>query len=111
MGDFSDGGNLFDKVDRTERVKNGSFLVGLRSNQVAKFAWQMLTGIAYLHHYSFSHRDIKPENYLLDRSGTSLKLIDFGLARSCAKGEKMTTRAGSPQYAAPEVLDIDVDGY
>merc|ERR1712012_999190 len=73
--------------------------------------WQMLTGTAYLHHYCFSHRDIKPENYLLDRSGISLKLTDFGLARSFAPGEKMTTRAGSLLYAAPEVLDSDVDGY
>ena len=26
--------------------------------------WQMLAGIAYLHHHRIIHRDIKPENYL-----------------------------------------------
>merc|ERR1712032_610149 len=109
--DFSDGGDLFEKLQSTEREKDDETIVGVDSDQVAKFAWQMLTGIGYLHHYSFAHRDVKPQNYLLDRSGTSLKLIDFGLSRSCSRGEKMTTRVGTPHYVAPEVIDNEVHGY
>merc|ERR1719330_864387 len=109
--DFSDGGDLFDKVCSTERKKDGRSIRGLASHRVAAFAWQMLTGIGYLHHYSFAHRDVKPQNYLIDRSGTSLKLIDFGLARSCPRGEKMTTRVGTPHYVAPEVVDNQIHGY
>merc|ERR1719277_2287362 len=109
--ELSDGGDLFGRVAKTSRIKDGRHIMGVGSAEVAKFAWQMLTGIAYLHHHSFAHRDIKPENYLLDRSGTSLKLADFGFARSCARGSKMTTRLGTAPYVAPEVVNFENGGY
>lgn len=109
--EFSSGGDLFEKVRKSVRRRDGHMVTGINSTQVVKYAWQMLTGIAYLHHYSFCHRDVKPENYLLNAAGDQLKLIDFGLARSFTRGEKMTTRVGTPQYVAPEVVNKKVHGY
>lgn len=106
----SDGGDLFDRI-----IAGPSHLgrPGLRAKQIAKYAWQMLAGVAYLHHYQFVHRDIKPENYLLEsrKENAGLKLIDFGLARSCPRGERMTSRVGTPHYVAPEVVSDKSTGY
>merc|ERR1712050_499009 len=72
----------------------------------------MLSGIAYLHHWRIAHRDVKPENYMIrpkvksanPKADGQIVLIDFGLARSCKKGEFMMTKCGSTNYCAPEVL-------
>jgi len=109
--EFSNGGDLFDRVQKSKRRKDGQSIMGVPCALAVKFAWQMLTGIAYLHHYSFAHRDVKPENYLMDSRGENLKLIDFGLARAFTRGEQMTTRVGTPQYVAPEVVNNRIHGY
>lgn len=81
-------------------------LGGLPTEVVAKYMWQMVAGLVYLHHHRFCHRDIKCENYLLESKGqgADLKLIDFGLTRSFVKGVKMTEPVGTLHYVAPEVL-------
>lgn len=50
------------------------------------------------------HRDLKPENILIDQSG-SLKLADFGFASLALDGCTLMTSCGSPNYAAPELLE------
>ena len=47
------------------------------------------------------HRDLKPANILIDDIGT-LKLADFGLARTLSATEFCATFCGSPQYMSPE---------
>jgi len=107
------GGDLVDKLN-AEIEKNGhKFPGGFRAPQVARYAWQMLNGIAYMHHYKFAHRDIKPENFMLANTSRTaqLKLIDFGLARSFEGCQKMYSRVGSLSYMAPEVKASPSDGY
>ena len=38
-------------------------------------------------------------------SNHNIKLVDFGFATSFYAGEKMTVFCGSPDYAAPELID------
>lgn len=73
---------------------------------------KLLMVVHYLHAQRIVHRDIKPENIMVvfqskahgERNfRTDLKLLDFGLAidlNYCIA----TTRAGTLQYMAPEVL-------
>jgi len=70
------------------------------------YFWQMVSGLAYLHHYRIAHRDLKLQNYMLETTDkdSKVKLIDFGLSRSFKSGEMMKTKCGTKQYMAPEVL-------
>lgn len=52
------------------------------------------------------HRDLKLENLLLAKQNdiTHIKIADFGLAKKAA--ESMDTICGTPQYVAPEVIQV-----
>ncbi|XP_030876017.1 cyclin-dependent kinase 15 [Leptonychotes weddellii] len=52
---------------------------GVHSFQL--FMFQLLRGLAYIHHQHVLHRDLKPQNLLISHLG-ELKLADFGLARA-----------------------------
>ena len=60
----------------------------------------------YLHSREVVHRDLKPENLLFEHPDSEQLLIaDFGIARHLdTPDELLTTLAGSPGYASPEVL-------
>merc|ERR1719223_2140829 len=94
------GGELFDRI-----VADGRF-----TEQVAaRVVQQMLRAINYMHQNYIMHRDLKPENWLLatdaEIMATDLKLIDFGLSKRFVPGEFASTKAGTPYYVAPEVLE------
>ena len=79
----------------------------------------MLEGLRYLHSHGIVHRDIKPENLLFD-SKNRLIIADFGFALRVTEQEEKSTsagaiqklsQAGSEEYNAPELNDIDIDSY
>mmetsp|Transcript_99642 Transcript_99642/g.287651 ORF Transcript_99642/g.287651 Transcript_99642/m.287651 type:complete len:418 (+) Transcript_99642:3-1256(+) len=98
------GGELFDRI-----IEAGH----LGEKEAATVVQQILRAIFYMHDKSVAHRDLKPENFLfvtkdaLDRS--VIKIIDFGLSCHFKAGESMTTRAGTPYYVAPQVLQGKYD--
>lgn len=98
------GGELFDRI-----VASGHFT----ETQAAIVMQQMISAVYYMHENHVCHRDLKPENFLFrskDPIETNiLKLIDFGLSATFEPGTFFATKAGTPYYVAPQVLDGKYD--
>lgn len=63
---------------------------------------QLTRVVSYLHDHELIHRDLKPSNVIVQGDGT-VKLVDFGLARSLNELYVRGTRVrGTPAYMAPE---------
>ena len=62
---------------------------GVSSWQVRVYAYQLLKALAWCHQHDVIHRDIKPENLLVN-ADHSLRLCDFGFARTMERGARYT---------------------
>ena len=72
---------------------------------VLRVAEAVASALAHAHRQGVVHRDIKPANILAHWPGATIKLADFGLARSADAGRTGTgVVLGSPSYMAPEQL-------
>ena len=126
--ELCEGGELFDKI-----INTGIF----QENEARSIFTQIMKAINYCHKNKICHRDLKPENFLfLTKDPKSpLKVIDFGLSKvfgedvfqinqevekisqkKVSKGRRrkrgnfnMNTKAGTPYYIAPEVINGDYD--
>merc|ERR1719327_705354 len=77
------GGNLLQKVwDYPHDPDEHATRMGLPVELCARYMYQMLEGLRYLHANRVVHRDVKPENYMVKRRGddSPVMLIDFGFA-------------------------------
>ena len=106
---------------------------GLNEVIVRHFLKQLASALEFLRTRNFIHRDVKPQNLLLDPSPVfyarakpesvpyaahdqsliptvgvqslpTLKIADFGFARSLPSTSLAETLCGSPLYMAPEIL-------
>ena len=91
--EYVDGETLRALIDRSGR---------LPPSRVTSLTRQICAGLAEAHAQGVIHRDLKPENIMLAANG-SVKLMDFGIARSIAASATTTqTLIGTPAYMAPE---------
>ncbi|CAG9994076.1 unnamed protein product [Clonostachys byssicola] len=108
---YSPGGDLFDVATTHRSVLSPALMRRI-------FA-ELVGALQYLHNMKIVHRDVKLENVLVNLSAHELgdksidwqtypnsviTLTDLGLARRINDDEKLETRCGSDDYAAPEVI-------
>ncbi|KAK6857942.1 hypothetical protein PG995_005641 [Apiospora arundinis] len=108
---YCPGGDLFD-VATTHRDL-------LTPPLLRRIFAELVGAVRYLHDRRIVHRDIKLENVLVNIPAHELAnpshdwqtypdsiitLTDLGLSRFVADDEKLETRCGSDDYAAPEVI-------
>ncbi|CAG8779251.1 2862_t:CDS:2 [Gigaspora margarita] len=100
--EYIPGGELFDYVN--------DYYEKITEDEVKQIFYELVNTVSYLHESNIIHRDLKLENILLESSESSpnkkrIKLTDFGLARFIdPKSPLLTTRCGSEEYAAPELI-------
>lgn len=94
--DYVAGGELFTRLRSETRFSEP---------RARLYASEVLLGLGHLHSLGFVYRDLKPENILVDLTG-HLKITDFGLVKGQMKDGTTSTFCGTPEYIAPEMLDM-----
>lgn len=98
----AEGGELFEQIEPD---------IGFSESVAQLYFRQLWSAVNEMHQEGIAHRDIKPENILLNKEGV-LKLADFGMATVYKNDQnkqrrRLTSRAGTRLYAAPEILKGD----
>ncbi|XP_058051190.1 myosin light chain kinase, smooth muscle isoform X2 [Ahaetulla prasina] len=98
------GGELF------ERIIDEDF--ELTERECIKYMKQISEGVQFIHKQGIVHLDLKPENIMcVNKIGTRIKLIDFGLARRLENAGSLKVLFGTPEFVAPEVINYEPIGY
>lgn len=100
-------GSLLDCLDAYQ----SEFATPIPHDELCQYLMQAALAIDFMNTHNhvldgrrvgFQHCDIKPSNLLLFEE--TVKVADFGLATPTGSALKAHRRAGTPDYAAPEVL-------
>ncbi len=82
----------------------------LATDEVLQLTRQICRGLDYAHSNGIVHRDIKPANIMITGNGT-VKIMDFGIAKSGGQVTNTGQVLGTPNYMAPEqVKGKQLDG-
>jgi len=91
------GGELYDRIIMKESYNE---------NEARNVSETLIAALGYCHSRRVAHRDLKPANLLMTdpEDDASIKIADFGFAKRVRKPKSLSTKCGTPQYVAPEVL-------
>lgn len=92
--EYVEGGTL-EKFCRPEN------LLGIQ--EVAEIIFKCVRALAFANTEGLIHRDVKPGN-ILHKSGTDIKVADFGAALHVVSNRTQVAAVGSPLYMAPEII-------
>jgi len=82
----------------------------LATEEVLQYTRQISRGLDYAHSNGIVHRDIKPANIMITANGT-VKIMDFGIAKSGGQVTNTGQVLGTPNYMSPEqVKGRQLDG-
>jgi serine/threonine protein kinase len=104
---------LFELVEGRDLERHLSFQkpgFDLGKQTVHRWSLDILSALDFLHDRDpiIIHCDVKPANLILTPCLTSLKLTDFGIAKTVARDRRLVesfpANEGSPRYRAPEML-------
>jgi serine/threonine protein kinase len=99
--EFVDGETLLSKLRRVG---------ALPVPDAIEITRQICAGLREAHARGIVHRDLKPANIMIDQSGV-VKIMDFGIARLAHEtGQITTTIVGTPEYMAPEQIEVKAMG-
>lgn len=91
--EYMDGGSLANVIEQVGPIPE---------YVLASIAFQVLWGLAYLHHDKRVHRDLKPSNLLINSNG-EVKVTDFGVSAELQNSIAMCgTFVGTYKYMSPE---------
>lgn len=94
--EFVEGTDLQEYIQTKGRVETQNALL---------IVSRVCAALQHAHSRGVIHRDIKPGNILINSSLSTIKIADFGIARSLAAGpgaDQPGVVFGSPPYMAPE---------
>ncbi|KAF7724607.1 hypothetical protein EC973_000851 [Apophysomyces ossiformis] len=109
--EYVEGGELFDYVQK-RHCTTPNPAHSINEYDVKTLFLDIVQIVRWMHERNIVHRDLKLENILLhkdDNGNLRAKLTDFGLARVVdPTSPQLTTRCGSEEYAAPEIVQSQV---
>src|SRR5215471_5452935 len=73
----------------------------LGAEEIIQLSRQICRGLDYAHSNGIVHRDIKPANIMITGNGT-VKIMDFGIAKSGGQVTNTGQVLGTPNYMSPE---------
>src|SRR5258708_9172589 len=73
----------------------------LSTEEIIRLSRQIGAGLDYAHSHGIIHRDIKPANIMITPSG-SVKIMDFGIAKTGGSVTSTGQVLGTPNYMSPE---------
>ncbi len=82
----------------------------LSAEEVVEISRQICKGLDYAHSLGIVHRDVKPANIMITSDGT-VKIMDFGIAKTGGGVTSTGQVLGTPNYMSPEqVKGKQLDG-
>ncbi|XP_011298029.1 TBC domain-containing protein kinase-like protein [Fopius arisanus] len=70
---------------------------------IVRIAYEVLSGLSYIHQFGLVHRHLNPDNILIKDDG-AIQLYNYGLYYMTDGGRNVPFPIGYPKYTAPEVF-------